>query len=99
MNGSIAAETADPAGNGEDPVLEESHLQREALARGAGAGLGLGLNGAAPAGEDEPAPGAEGSDPGWPGRARRMGSGAGGVASGRRSACAGSGCSGGLRMH
>ena len=58
MNGSIAAETADPAGNGEDPVLEESHLQREALARGAG-----------------------------------------GVASRRRSACAGSGCSDGLRMH
>ena len=41
-----AAETADPAGNGEDPVLEESHLQREALVRGARAGSGFGLNGA-----------------------------------------------------
>ena len=77
MNGSIAAETANPAGNGEDPVLEESHLQHKALARGAGAGSGLGLNGAAPAGEDEPAPGAEGSDPGWPGRGEADGIGSG----------------------
>ena len=43
-------------GAGADPVLEESHPQREARARGASAGLGIGLNGAAPAGEDEPAP-------------------------------------------
>ena len=45
-------------GAGADPVLEEDRQQREARTRGAGEGPGLGLNGAAPAGEDEPAPGA-----------------------------------------
>ncbi len=63
--------------------------QCEAGARETGSGSGLALDGSAPAGEDEPAAGGAGSDPGGPGRVGWPGS-------GQRSARTGSSFRGGV---
>ena len=72
------------AGAGENPVPAAGEEQCEAGARKTGSGSGLAPDRAVPAGGDESAAGAAGSeDPGGPGRMGRPGAGAGGLAAGR----------------